>query len=237
MLFSRLMLPLVLLIIGGVVVGVGAFAMSQDPRVSDMDVVVASESALPRNSPPAPTTVPPSTTTTVVAPLMTTTSTIPPSTTTTTTTSSPRRAATTTTSFLPATTTTTSPPLATTTTTAPQTGSFNSAYESQFRSLINGFRSTPLLSDSSLNSYARSWSRHMAESGNFGHSNIQSLLPPWSTVAENIAYGSSVPSMFDALKASSGHRSNMVNESFTHVGVGVWVDADGTVWTTHVFAG
>jgi len=43
--------------------------------------------------------------------------------------------------------------------------------------------------------------------------------------------------MFAGLKASSGHHANMVNESFTHLGVGAWVEADGTIWTTHVFGG
>jgi uncharacterized protein YkwD len=29
----------------------------------------------------------------------------------------------------------------------------------------------------------------------------------------------------------------MVNPYFTHVGVGVWVDAGGVMWTAHVFGG
>jgi uncharacterized protein YkwD len=77
----------------------------------------------------------------------------------------------------------------------------------------------------------------MAESGSFDHSNIGSLLGAWSTVGENISMGHSVSSMFSGLKASSGHHANMVNGSFTHLGVGVWVEADGSIWTTHVFGG
>lgn len=77
----------------------------------------------------------------------------------------------------------------------------------------------------------------MAETDNFVHSNIKVLLGPWSTVGENIAWGYSVASMFDGLNASPGHHANMVNTAFTHVGVGVWVDADGRIWTAHVFGG
>jgi uncharacterized protein YkwD len=77
----------------------------------------------------------------------------------------------------------------------------------------------------------------MAETDNFTHSNIGSLLGPWSTVGENISMGYSVSSMFAGLKGSSGHLANMVNESFTHLGVGAWVDADGSIWTVHVFGG
>ena len=47
--------------------------------------------------------------------------------------------------------------------------------------------------------------------------------------------GGSVGSVFDALRASGGHFSIMVGD-FTHVGIGVWVDGNGTVWTAHLFA-
>ena len=77
----------------------------------------------------------------------------------------------------------------------------------------------------------------MADTDNFSHSNIGSLLGPWSTVGENIAWGFSVSSMFDGLNASSGHHANMVNAAFTHVGVGVWVDGTGRIFTAHVFGG
>jgi len=113
--------------------------------------------------------------------------------------------------------------------------------ESQFRSSINGLRGSvgvaALASDGSLNSYARNWARQMAETGDFSHSNIGDLLGPWSTVGENISWGYSVQSMFNGLVGSTGHYNNMVNPAFTHLGVGVWVDADGKIWTTHVFGG
>ena len=77
----------------------------------------------------------------------------------------------------------------------------------------------------------------MADTGNFAHSNIASLLNPWTVVGENIGYGPSVNSVFNALVASPGHYKNMVDARFTAVGVGAYVDATGGVWTAHVFGG
>ena len=90
---------------------------------------------------------------------------------------------------------------------------------------------------SALDAYARDWTQHMAETGDFSHSSIGSLLGPWSTVGENISWGFSVSSMFSGLTGSSGHYANMTNTSFTHVGIGVFVEEDGRIWTTHVFGG
>jgi uncharacterized protein YkwD len=130
----------------------------------------------------------------------------------------------------------------TTTTTVITGGSFSSSKEGQFVGLINELRAevgVPALTVSSnLTAYARDWSYTMWDEDRFEHSNISALLGnPWSTVGENIAYGNTVQSMFNALKASSGHYANMVNENFTHIGVGTWVEDGGLIWTTHVFGG
>lgn len=129
---------------------------------------------------------------------------------------------------------TTSPP---TTKASSQAGYLSSA-EKDFASKINSYRSAngmaSLKRDSSLNSYARSWAKKMAQSGKLSHSNIASLLPPWSSAGENVGTGGSVSSIFGALKASSGHRANMLGD-FTHFGVGVFRDANGVLWTAHVF--
>jgi uncharacterized protein YkwD len=77
----------------------------------------------------------------------------------------------------------------------------------------------------------------MADTGTFAHSDIGSLLNPWTIVGENIAAGGSVSAMFNGLVNSSGHYNNMVEARFTAIGVGVWVDSTGRLWTCHVFAG
>ena len=141
---------------------------------------------------------------------------------------------------------TTQPPnsVATTTTVPPpppppevQAGP-NAEFESQFASSINSYRSgnglAGLTRDGSVDARARSWSEAIASAGGLSHSDLGSLMPPWSAAAENVGTGGSVSDVFDALVGSSGHRANMLGE-YTHYGIGVWVDSSGTIWTTHVF--
>jgi hypothetical protein len=52
--------------------------------------------------------------------------------------------------------------------------------------------------------------------------------------AENVGYGGSVSVVHDALMASPGHRENILNSRYSHLGVGVVVQ-DGTVWVAEVF--
>lgn len=119
-------------------------------------------------------------------------------------------------------------------------GGFNAGNESEFASSINIFRSANGLSglsrDGSLDAEARAWAKQMADEGVISHSNIGRFIPPWSAVAENVGSGGTVSSLFGALTGSSGHRSNMLG-GFTHFGIGVWIDASGTLWTAHVFTG
>ena len=184
-----------------------------------------------------------SSTTTTTVPATTTTSTAKPLTTTT-------AAPVTTTTAAPVTTTTAAPvvttaPPATTTSTVPvttaATGSYSAPAESEFVSKINALRSSVgvagLAANGELNNYARWWAKQMADSGNFSHSDIGSLLDPWTTVGENLGYGPSVTSVFNALVASTGHYNNMVDPRFTSVGVGAYVDSTGRIWTAHVFGG
>ena len=133
----------------------------------------------------------------------------------------------------------TSPPTTSPPTTAASQEGFVGSAEGDFASRINSVRSSAglgaLQRHGSLDSYAREWARHMGRNGSLDHSNIGSLLGPWSGVGENIGYGGSVSVIFDALVGSSGHYQNMVGD-WTHMGVGVWRDAQGALWTCHVFA-
>jgi len=133
------------------------------------------------------------------------------------------------------TTATTQPPSPPTTVTP----EFRSDYESEFHGRINSLRASnglpALARNGSLNARARDWAKTMAESGGLKHSNIGSLVPPWTAAAENVGKGGSVSSIFSLLKGSGSHVSNMVG-TYTDVGIGVWRDAGGTLWTVHVFA-
>lgn len=111
--------------------------------------------------------------------------------------------------------------------------------ENEFASSINSYRSSQGLSalsrSGSLDSYARSWAEQMAANGGLSHSDVGSLLGQWSAVGENTGVGYSVSALFGAFVDSPDHQSNILGE-FTHVGIGVYQDADGALWTTHVFA-
>lgn len=171
-------------------------------------------------------------TTSTTTPATTTTTTTPTTTTSPPTTTSPSSGS----SDTPTSTTTTEPPATTTTTTA---GGFVGSAENEFASNINSYRSSnglPALSrNGSLDSYARSWAKQMAANGELSHSDVGSLLGQWSAVGENIGVGYSVSALFGAFVDSPTHESNIVGD-FTHMGIGVYQDADGALWTTHVFA-
>ncbi|MGH8913943.1 MAG: CAP domain-containing protein [Acidimicrobiia bacterium] len=114
----------------------------------------------------------------------------------------------------------------------------NGEFESQFASKINGLRAdsglAKLSRDGSLDARARDWAERMADNGDLSHSDLGSLVPPWTAAGENVGMGDSVKSVFGALVGSSGHKSNMLGD-YTHFGIGVWVDSNGTIWTAHVF--
>ena len=111
-------------------------------------------------------------------------------------------------------------------------------YESEFRSLINSYRSANglagLSSNGDLNGRARWWAKAMAQEYGLSHSNLSSLVPPWSGAAENVGRGGSASGIFSMLKDSTGHRANMLGD-YTHFGIGVWIDSNGTLWTALVF--
>jgi uncharacterized protein YkwD len=133
-----------------------------------------------------------------------------------------------------ATTGTTQPPSPPTTVTP----EFRSDYEAEFHGQINSLRASnglpALARNGSLNARARDWAKTMAQSGGLKHSNIGSLVPPWTAAAENVGKGGSVSTIWSLLKGSGSHVSNMVG-TYTDVGIGVWRDAGGTLWTVHVF--
>lgn len=125
-----------------------------------------------------------------------------------------------------------------TTTTSVSQGGFDSGAEAAFFTDVNSLRaakSLPTLKrNSGLDAEARAWAQAMANAGGLSHSDLGRLIPPWSAVAENIGNGPSVPSIFSALSSSSGHLDNMTGD-YTDVGIGVWVDDEGILWTAHLF--
>lgn len=107
----------------------------------------------------------------------------------------------------------------------------------------------PLVMDGSLTRLARYHSENMARGGYLSHTDSNGLdlrgradalgLHNWKSIAENIAYnqGYSDPTAFavERWMISEKHRENVLNDEYTHAGVGVVRASDGTYYFTQVF--
>lgn len=118
-----------------------------------------------------------------------------------------------------------------------------SQFESQVVELTNQERAKnglqPLQVDNELSAVAREKSRDMAVNGYFDHNSpthgspfdmMKSYGITYNTAGENIAQGQRTPQeVVNAWMNSSGHRANILNGNFTHIGVG-FVE-QGNHWT------
>ncbi|NLV54247.1 MAG: CAP domain-containing protein [Acidimicrobiales bacterium] len=97
----------------------------------------------------------------------------------------------------------------------------------------HGLRSLP--TSESLNRKAQAWADHLARSGSLSHSRLSSGVSGcWRRLAENVGYGSSARAVQTAYMKSSGHRANVLNSVWTHVGVG-YAKRGSRVYTVQVF--
>lgn len=125
----------------------------------------------------------------------------------------------------------------------PAAGSSVRAYEREVVRLVNEERAkyglAALTEDESLSDLARLKSRDMRDNGYFDHNSptygtpfqmMKSFGFPYRTAGENIAMGYATPeAVVSAWMNSSGHRANILNASYTHIGVGYV--AEGNYWT------
>jgi len=115
--------------------------------------------------------------------------------------------------------------------------------ENEFALEINAHRQalglSPLCVSTSMTSAAVSWTNTMATNEILEHSpDITTGLPPgqWQLAAENVGRGGTVSGLMAAFLNSTGHRQNIENPDFTHLGVGVYITDGGIMYTTHRFA-
>ncbi|KFI04562.1 hypothetical protein JN25_04200 [Bacillus sp. BSC154] len=127
-----------------------------------------------------------------------------------------------------------------TTTSAP---SSVSAYEKKVVELTNAERQKqglkPLQIDETLSKSARAKSQDMKDKNYFDHQSptygspfdmMKSFGISYKTAGENIAKGQKTPEeVVKAWMNSEGHRKNILNSNFTHIGVG-YVES-GNIWT------
>lgn len=126
---------------------------------------------------------------------------------------------------------------------AANTASQISAYEQKVIDLTNQERSKnglkPLILDTELSKVAREKSKDMQGNGYFSHTSPTYGSPfdmmkkfgiSYKAAGENIAMGQRTPEeVVQAWMNSEGHRKNILNASFTHIGVGHI--AEGNYWT------
>lgn len=125
----------------------------------------------------------------------------------------------------------------------PQVDSTVSAYEAEVIRLVNEIRVqnglSPLSANWELSRVARFKSQDMRENHYFSHTSPTYGSPfqmmrdfglSYRSAGENIAYGQRTPqAVVDAWMNSSGHRANILNSSYTQIGVGY--DPNGHYWT------
>ena len=117
------------------------------------------------------------------------------------------------------------------------------SFEEQVVELVNAYRAqyglSALTADWELARVARYKSQDMHDRGYFAHNSptygtpfdmIRSFGLSYRTAGENIAKGYATPqAVVNGWMNSSGHRANILNGSFTKIGVGYV--ADGHIWT------
>ena len=123
-----------------------------------------------------------------------------------------------------------------------------SNFEEEVVRLVNKMRSQnglkPLTHDWQLSRVARYKSQDMADKGYFSHTSPTYGSPfdmmnnfgiSYKTAGENIAKGQKTPeAVVNAWMNSPGHRANILNSSYTRIGVGYV--KKGNIWT-QMFAG
>ena len=125
----------------------------------------------------------------------------------------------------------------------PQLDTTITAFENEVIRLVNKIRQEnglkTLSANWELSRVARYKSQDMVDNGYFAHNSpvygtpfqmIKSFGISYRTAGENIAYGYKTPqAVVDGWMNSSGHRANILNRSYTQIGVGYV--ANGNYWT------
>jgi Cysteine-rich secretory protein family len=113
--------------------------------------------------------------------------------------------------------------------------------EAQFVSRINSLRASkglPTLQVSgSLVGVARAWTEQMTAADQISHNPdlAAQVGGSWTKLGENVGVGYDVGQLMDAFIASPAHYDNLVDPTWTHLGVGVTMGAGGRMFTTHNF--
>lgn len=90
----------------------------------------------------------------------------------------------------------------------------------------------PLTMRSDLNTVAQRWAARMASNDRLMHNpSLTTQVPNWQVVGENVGEGPTIGALDTAFWNSPEHRSNILDRSYTDIGVGTTV-ANGVIWIT-----
>lgn len=122
----------------------------------------------------------------------------------------------------------------------PATAASAAGEEGDFFARLNALRTSvglaPLTAVGDLASIARAHSQRMSDQNLLYHNpSLTTQVTNWLSVGENVGYGGSVAAVHDALANSAPHRANMLNGTYTEVGIGTVVSPSGRLWVTQVF--
>jgi hypothetical protein len=115
------------------------------------------------------------------------------------------------------------------------TGSDEATFVAKINELRAGKGLGALKVNANLVAKARSWSAGMASAGRIWHSTLSDgITEDWRKLGENVGMGGSVDGLHTAFVNSLHHYENLVDPSFTHVGIGIAMNGK-TIYVTEVF--
>ena len=96
----------------------------------------------------------------------------------------------------------------------------------------------PLVMDPNMRAAARVWTDDMVARETLEHAaDITGGVPSgWIAAGENVGRGGTVAGLMRAFMKSDGHRENLLNPDYTHIGVGAGITPRNVMYTTHRFA-
>lgn len=113
---------------------------------------------------------------------------------------------------------------------------------SQFVAAVNQLRESKGLNDltvdGNLSSIAQNWAVTMGQADDIFHrSNLaDGVSINWKRLGENVGMGPTVTDLMNAFIASPHHYENLVDPSFTRIGIGTVRTPGGLMYTAHEFA-
>jgi uncharacterized protein YkwD len=116
------------------------------------------------------------------------------------------------------------------------------SYADQVLALTNAERTgrglRPLAFSACADGFADSWAAALAKAGTLSHQPLSPVLSACAArrVGENVGYGNVTPAQLVRMWMDSpGHRANILEPAFTHLGVGAVTTSAGRVYGVQVF--